>query len=81
MGKTKSVPVAFADREIITTGEAMGLCLVEDYDTFNRNFLQKGLKYWREVGRIRYYRKKDVYNFIDKHGEKPLEIYNPFKKQ
>lgn len=80
MSKTKSVPIAFADREIITTGEAMGLCLVDDYDTFNRNFVHKGLKWWRKIGRITYWRKKDVYSFLEKKGEKPIEMYNPFRK-
>lgn len=79
MGHITAVEIPFADRELITLNEAMGFALVKDYETFKKNFIDKGLRWYRKIGQRVYYRKKDILEFVEVTGEKCPEIIDTLK--
>lgn len=72
--KAHGVVISVADRPWVSKEEAMGMCFCADEQTFRNNFTKKGLKWWRCVGKKLFYLKKDIYDFIDEHGQRYGQI-------
>ena len=65
MAKMEMKIVPLSDRTfIIGDAELMGYLGVYSTDTLHKNFLDKGLKPTSQIGRIKYYAKKKVDEFI-----------------
>lgn len=68
-GRAHGVTIPIEARPWLSTEEAMGMCFCADEQTFRQNFTDKGLKWWRRIGKKVFYLKKDIYEFIDEHGQ------------
>ena len=79
MAHLTATEISFADRELITLPEAMGFVLVKDYATFKKHFIDKGLRWYRQIGQRVYYRKKDLLDFVEVTGERYPEIRTTLK--
>ena len=55
------------------------LVLVKDYATFKKHFIDKGLRWDRQIGQRVYYRKKDLLDFVEVTGERYPEIRTTLK--
>lgn len=70
MSTTKQKIVPLSDRTfIIGDGELMGYLGVSSVETLNKKFFDKGLKPTSQIGKTKYYAKREVDAFILKMNE------------